>query len=119
MSGQNVTGAYNGSVQFGTVAGSTASPNRQTFAVSGNMAWISTLGPDRGKATVQVDARAPQTVDLYAPTTQRAAVAWVGNGDADGLTAGTTHTITITVLGTTNGASTGTRVDHDAVVFLR
>ncbi len=119
MSGQSLAGAYNGSVQWSAVAGSTASPNRQTFTVSGNAAWISTLGPNRGKATVQVDGRPAQTVDLYAPTTRTAAVAWVANGDADGLTAGTTHTITVTVLGTTNGASTGARVDHDAVVFLR
>jgi hypothetical protein len=114
FSGQNVTGAYNGSVQFSSTAGARATTS-QAFRIVGNAAWISTKGPDRGRATVSVDGGAPQSVDLYAPVQQKAAVAWVANG----LSTGVTHTITVTVLGASNTASTGSRVDHDAMIYLR
>jgi hypothetical protein len=54
-------------------------------------------------------------VDLYAPTQQKAAVVWVANG----LSTGVTHTVTVTVLAASNTASSGSRVDHDAMVYLR
>jgi len=37
----------------------------------------------------------------------------------NGLSTGVTHTITVTVLGASNTASTGSRVDHDAMIYLR
>jgi len=43
------------------------------------------------------------------------AVVWVANG----LSTGVTHTVTVTVLAASNTASSGSRVDHDAMVYLR
>ncbi|HYY10157.1 MAG TPA: choice-of-anchor D domain-containing protein, partial [Kineosporiaceae bacterium] len=114
FSSQNVAGAFGGSVQFSSTANSRATTS-QAFAVAGNVAWISTKGPDRGRATVSVDGGAPTSVDLYSPTRQNAAVVWVANG----LTSGATHTVVVTVVGASNTASTGSRVDHDAMVYLR
>jgi hypothetical protein len=114
FSGQNVTGSYGGSVQFSSTANARATTS-QAFRVTGNVAWISTKGPDRGRATVSVDGGAPATVDLYAAAQQKAAVVWVANG----LATGATHTVVVTVLGASNSLSTGSRVDHDAMVYLR
>ena len=114
FSGQNVTGAYNGSVHFSSTANARATTS-QAFRIAGNAAWISTKGPDRGRANVSVDGGPPTMVDLYAPTQQKAAVVWVANG----LSSGVTHTVTVTVLAASNTASSGSRVDHDAMVYLR
>ncbi|NUR15257.1 MAG: choice-of-anchor D domain-containing protein [Dermatophilaceae bacterium] len=118
---ENLTGAYGGGVRW--AAGSaTATLVQTSFTVSGNAAWVSTLGPDRGLAQVQVDGGTPQVVDLYATTVQPARVVWA----RDALPVGS-HTVTVTVLGkksTLNPAacSTGTkcaRVDVDAAVMIR
>jgi hypothetical protein len=114
FSSQSAAGSYGGSVQFSSTANAKATTS-QAFKITGNAAWISTMGPDRGRATVSVDGGAPQMVDLYSPTRQNAAVVWVANG----LATGATHTVVVTVLGASNTASTGSRVDHDAVVYLR
>jgi hypothetical protein len=114
FSGQNVAGAYGGSVHFSSTANARATTS-QAFRIAGNVAWVSTKGPDRGRATVSFDGGAPATVDLYAPTQQKAAVVWVANG----LATGVTHTVTVTVLGASNSLSSGSRVDHDAMVYLR
>jgi hypothetical protein len=114
FSSQNVAGSYGGSVQFSSTANARATTS-QAFRVAGNVAWISTKGPDRGRANVSVDGGAPTMVDLYAPTQQKAAVVWVANG----VTTGATHTVVVTVLGASNTASSGSRVDHDAMVYLR
>ena len=68
--------------------------DRTQFTVSGNAAWVSTLGPDRGQAQVQIDGGKPDIVDLYSPTVQPARVAWA----KDALPPGQ-HTITVTVIG--------------------
>jgi hypothetical protein len=65
-----------------------------SFTVSGNAAWVSTLGPDQGLAQIQVDNGKPEVVDTYAPTVQTGRVVWA----RDALAAGT-HTVTLTVLG--------------------
>ena len=65
-----------------------------SFTVSGNAAWVSTLGPDMGLAQVQVDGGKPEVVDLYSATVQYRRVVWA----RDALAAGT-HTVTLTVLG--------------------
>jgi hypothetical protein len=114
FSSQNVAGSYGGSVQFSSTANARATTS-QAFRAAGNVAWISTKGPDRGRANVSVDGGAPTMVDLYATTQQKAAVVWVANG----LTTGATHTVVVTVLGASNTASVGSRVDHDAMVYLR
>jgi hypothetical protein len=38
---------------------------------------------------------------------------------ANGLAADATHTVVVTVSGASNTASSGSRVDHDAMVYLR
>jgi hypothetical protein len=85
--------------------------NTATFTFTGTeVALVSTLGPDRGQATISVDGSAPQLIDLYAAgAAQKTIVA----GSVSGLASGT-HTVTINVLTTKNAASSGTRVDVDA-----
>lgn len=111
---QAVAGAYGGAVRFATQPGPRASLNKVTFRLAGNVAWVSTMGPDRGKATVSLNGGTPVTVDLYAPDQRPAQVVYVLNN----LTPAT-HTVTVTVLGTKNAASTGTRVDIDAFAAIR
>jgi hypothetical protein len=112
-SGANLTGAFNGSVQFSSTAGSSATPASALSASS--VAFVSTLGPDRGKAQITLDGQVVATVDLYAPTAQPAQVVW----SASGLKSTVTHTIKVTALNAKNAASTGTRVDHDAILTLK
>jgi hypothetical protein len=116
-----LAGSYGGTVKW--AAGSANATIVQTsFTVSGNAAWVSTLGPDRGLAQVQVDNGTPQVVDLYSPTLTPARVVWA----RDALPVGN-HTVTVTVLGkksTLNPAAcnTGTkcaRVDVDAAVMIK
>jgi hypothetical protein len=120
-SDSTVAGAYGGTVKW--AAGSANATIIQTsFTVSGNAAWISTLGPDRGQAQVQVDGGTPQVIDLYSTTVQPARVVWA----RDALPVGN-HTVTVTVLGkksTLNPAAcnTGTkcaRVDIDGAVIIK
>jgi hypothetical protein len=114
-------GAYGGSVRWATSGNATVVP-AVSFTVSGNASWISTLGPDRGLAQVQVDGGTPQVIDLYSATVQPARVVW----SRDALPAGT-HSVTVTPLGkksTLNPAAcnTGTkcaRVDIDAGVIIK
>jgi hypothetical protein len=116
-----LAGAYGGTVAFSTTSGSTATLNKVTFIVpAGSLAWIGTMGPNRGKATVSIDRGPATTVDLYSPTQKTANLVWSVNG----LSAGTAtqplqHTVTVTVAGTKNAASTGTRVDLDGFVAIR
>jgi hypothetical protein len=117
-----VGGSYGGSVKWAaTSANATLLPS-VTFTVSGSAAWVSTLGPDRGLAQVQVDNGTPQVVDLYSPTVQPARVVWA----RDGLPIGT-HTVTLTVLGKKSAlnpapCNTGikcARVDIDAALAIK
>ncbi|HKG49725.1 MAG TPA: choice-of-anchor D domain-containing protein, partial [Actinomycetales bacterium] len=106
---QTLAGAYGGTVQVSTATGANASLNKASFTVTGNVALISTTGPNRGRVQISVDGvNRPGFVDLYAPTqgTARVPVA------VDNLPAGT-HTVTVTVLSTRNASSTGNRVDID------
>jgi hypothetical protein len=106
---QSLTGAYGGTVHFASASGPNASLNKASFTVTGNVALITTLGPNRGRLQISVDGqnRGPVT-DLYAPTQGVARVPVA----VDNLPVGT-HTVTVTVLGTKAPASTGTRVDVD------
>ncbi|MDQ1631609.1 MAG: large repetitive protein [Frankiaceae bacterium] len=101
-----VPGAYGGGVRFTTTAGARGTLNKATFAVRGNVAWLTTFGPDRGSASVSVDGGAATTVNLNAPTQQAGQVGAVFNGLAAG-----THTVTVTDL-------TG-RVDVDGFIVIR
>lgn len=110
----NLPGSYGGTVRYSSTARDKVQLNKIAFTVNGNFAWVSTLGPNRGLASVTVDGGPPQTVDLYSPTLQPAKVAFAANN----LAAGTDHTVTVQVLGTRNAASSGTRVDLDAFLAI-
>src|SRR3954454_12109758 len=120
-SDSTVTGTYGGTVKWATNGNATIVP-AVSFTVSGNAAWVSTLGPDRGQAQVQVDNGTPQVVDLYSPTVQPARVVWA----RDALAAGT-HTVTVTVIGkkstlNPNACNTGTKcaqVDIDGAMIIK
>src|SRR5439155_866107 len=94
-----VPGAYGGFVHFSTKPGANATLTSLTWTVTGNGAWVSTLGPDRGIATVSVDGGPATVIDLFAPTQQAAQVVWTIGNLAPG-----THTVTVTVQGTANPA---------------
>ncbi|HET7479871.1 MAG TPA: choice-of-anchor D domain-containing protein [Rubrobacteraceae bacterium] len=112
---QALAGAYGGSVSFASTAKDKVQFNKLTYTVPGSsIAWVSTLGPDRGKATVTVDGGPAQQVDLYSATRQPAKVVFAANN----LNGPAEHTITVQILGTKNASSTGTRVDMDAIVAL-
>jgi subtilisin-like proprotein convertase family protein len=86
-----------------------------TFAFTGkHVAFMSSVGPDRGRADIYVDGVYETTIDLYSPTrTYRQIVftrAWSSSGN---------HTIEVRVLGTRNAASTASRVDVDAFAVIQ
>ncbi|MFP5253553.1 MAG: chitobiase/beta-hexosaminidase C-terminal domain-containing protein [Actinomycetes bacterium] len=105
-----LTGAFGGSVRHDSTANATAS-----YAFTGtSVQWVTTLGPDRGRADVFVDGvRVATAVELHSRTTQTRRIMFAANG----LTPGA-HTLTIRVTGTKLGKSKGTRVDVDAFTSL-
>jgi hypothetical protein len=119
---ETLAGAYGGTVKWAAGSASATIVPAASFTVSGNAAWISTLGPDRGLAQVQVDNGTPQVVDLYSATVQTARVVW----SRDALPVGT-HTVTVTALGkkstlNPNACTTGTkcaRVDIDGASIIK
>jgi hypothetical protein len=112
-SGVNLVGAFGGSVHQSSTSGAAANPANAAPATS--LAWVSTLGPDRGQAHVKIDGQVMATVDLYAPTQTMAQVVWTINGLAPGVT----HTIQIVALGTQNAAASAAKVDYDAILALK
>jgi GH25 family lysozyme M1 (1,4-beta-N-acetylmuramidase) len=74
--------------------------------------WISSRGPDGGKAAISVDGVLVREVDGYAPSHEAGVVRAV-----DGLAPGI-HTLRIVVLGEARGASRGTFVTVDGFVVL-
>jgi hypothetical protein len=112
-SGLNLVGALGGSVHESSTAGAIAAPANAAPATS--LAWVSTIGPDRGLAQVKVDGQLVATVDLYAPTQKTAQMVWAINGLAPGVN----HNIQVVAMGTKNAAATAAKVDYDAIVALR
>ena len=116
------TGAYGGTVRRASGSATATLAPAVTFSISGNAAWVSTLGPDQGQAQVQVDNGRPEVVDLYSPTFQTRRVVWA----RDALAAGT-HTITLTVLGKKSPLNPGAcntgakcaQVDVDMATLIR
>jgi hypothetical protein len=113
---QEGAGTYSGS--WSTVSGQPWASTRYsksknasvTFAFNGtDVAWISTLGPKRGKAKVFIDNVQVAVVDLFAGSTQERKVAFT----ATGLSAGP-HTLRIQV----NGTSGRPRVDVNGFAIL-
>jgi trimeric autotransporter adhesin len=87
---------------------------RATFSFSGRtIGWVSTLGPDRGKADVWLDGVKVATIDLYTPTSQKARLVWTSPTTGPG-----SHSLQIRVLGTRNASSTGVRIDLDCLLVL-
>lgn len=93
----------------GTLKYASSSGNSVTYTFNGtSVNWISTRGPDRGKASVTVDSDPAVDVDLYNADLLYQQLVF----SKAGLTSGS-HTMTISVSGTSNTSSNGTRVDID------
>ena len=54
------------------------------------------------------------TIDLYAPTPNAAQVVW-----STSLSPATSHTVRVVAPGTHNAASSGSRLDYDALLILK
>jgi hypothetical protein len=106
---QALTGSFGGSITFASAAGAAAT---YTFTGRG-VSWISTTGPDRGKADVYIDGVRKKTIDLYTATAGPRLTVYTVNG----LSAGA-HTLEIRVLGTQNPSSTTSRVDIDGFALM-
>lgn len=108
---QALGSAYGGSLKHASTAGSTAQ-----FTFTGrNVAWVSTKGPNMGKATVSVDGVIVGTINLYNAASQNRKIVF----SQSALDPMVSHTIAVQALGTKQAASSGTRVDVDAFVVLR
>ncbi len=101
---QALAGAYGGSVKYATVAGKTAK-----FSFTGSqVAWVSTIGTDRGSATASVDGGTATTVSTNGTSLKTAMVVYTKN-----VTAGA-HSLLLKVLGTAGHP----RVDVDAFLVI-
>jgi hypothetical protein len=102
---QTLSGASGGSVKYSTVAGKTA-----TFTFTGvKVAVITTLGSNRGSASIKIDGGAAATMNTNASTTTTADIAF-----SSGNYAKASHTLVLTNLGTSGHS----RVDVDAFVWI-
>lgn len=104
-------GAFGGGVRHDAAANATASYSFTGTAVQ----WVTTLGPDRGRADVFLDGvRVAAAVELFAETVSTRRAMFTRSGLSPGA-----HTLTIRVTGSKLGKSKGTRVDVDAFTSLR
>jgi hypothetical protein len=106
---QVVAGSFGGSVRW-------AQTNRdkaQHKFTGTSVMWVTTVGPNRGRATVSIDGGAAVTVDLYAPVQQTAVVRFSRTG-----LAASSHTIVVQVPGQRNASSTSNRVDVDGFIVI-
>ena len=95
-----------GTVRYATAAGASS-----TYSLTGlAIAWVTTLGPDRGAAKVYVDGVLVTTIDLHASTTTYRRVVFAKSWSYAG-----THSLRIVVVGTAGRP----RVDIDAFEVLR
>lgn len=98
------TGMSGGSYRY-----SNTTSNTITVAFAGTrFDWVTAKSSNFGHALVSVDGGAASLVDLYAPSIQYKVPVWSSGTLSDGL-----HSVTITVAGTKNPASTGTYVGLD------
>ena len=79
-----------------------------------DVAFLTTRGPDRGKAEIWLDGARVATVDLYAATRQYRVVAFTRS-----VSPSVEHTFEVRVPARKSASSSGYRVDLDAVVTLR
>lgn len=108
---QVVVGAFGGAVRF-------AATNRdkaQFKFTASSVAFVSTLGPNRGRISISVDGGAAQVIDLYAASQQTARVVF----SISGLAAGRSHQIVVQVLGNRNASSSANRADVDGFITLQ
>lgn len=102
-------GAYGGELRY-----EKGPPAAARFVFTGReVAWVSTEGPNRGRAEVWVDGTRVATVDLYGSTVGAREVVFRREFGTRGG-----HSLEIRPLGTKNALSSGTRVDVDAFLFL-
>jgi hypothetical protein len=102
---QKLTGANGGSVEYATSKGKTA-----TFSYDGyEAAWMSTLGPTRGSASVKLDSGTATTVSTHASNPKTAEIVNVVQAKT------ANHKLVVTVLGTSGHP----RVDIDAFIVLK
>jgi len=108
---QSISSAMGGSLKHASTTGDSAK-----LALSGvrNIGWVTAKGPDRGKAEVWVDGAKVSTPDLYSSPELWRRVAYAKNG----MNTSVNHTLEVKVLGQKRWASSGTRVDLDALVVL-
>ncbi len=95
-----------GSVRFATATSASASYSFTGRAV----AWVTTIGANRGAAKVYLDGTLVATIDLSAAITEYGRVAFAKTWSASGF-----HTLRIVVVGTVGHP----RVDVDALEVLR
>jgi hypothetical protein len=90
----------------------TSTPNATATLTFGgtSIRWLTSTGPNQGQASIAIDAGPAVVVDNYS-----AVRSWKVGRSFTGLAAGV-HTITVTVLGTSNPLSAGTAVINDAFV---
>jgi hypothetical protein len=101
-----VSDMYAGTANWASAVGSTAS-----VAFSGtNVTLYAVRDVDQGQMSVWVDSGSPTTVDDYASTRNASGSVWVSPTLASG-----SHVLHISVLGTKNGASSGTTIALDRV----
>jgi hypothetical protein len=101
-----VSDMYAGTANWASAAGRTA-----TVAFSGTKATVYAVRDvDQGQLSVWVDSGGATTVDDYASTRNASGSVWV----SPTLTSGC-HVLHVTVLGTKNGASSGTTIALDRV----
>lgn len=100
---QTVSGASGGKVKYSSGSGKTA---KLSFTGS-RVAWVTTLGSNRGSASVYANVGSAATVSLHASATTASYVAFVGSYSTGG------HTLTVKNLG-----SSAPRVDVDAFLWI-
>jgi hypothetical protein len=102
-----LSGASAGYVKRSSVASAIMA---YTFTGS-SVGLVTVTGPSRGRFEVWLDGAKVATIDLYTAAISKRRVVWSTSGIATGI-----HTLQLRVLGTKNGASSGVRVDVDAVL---
>jgi kumamolisin len=101
---QALAGSNGGDVKFTSTANKTA-----TFSFTGTqVAWVSTLGPTRGSATVKLGTGTPATINTHATAVNTEHVVSILTGAAGA------HNLVVKVLGTSGHP----RVDVDAFIVL-
>jgi alpha-tubulin suppressor-like RCC1 family protein len=102
--------ASGGTYRQASAAGASAT---YTFFGAQSAAWVSAVGPDRGKADVYFDGVKQATVDLYAPVAGFKRVSF-----GRSLMSVGTHKLKIVATGTKNASSSAAKVDVDAFLTV-